>query len=442
MKNLKTFPKGGVHPHDQKRLSEDEPIRNAVIPSLSVVPLLQHLGSPAEPVVKAGDKVAEGTLLGKSKGFVSAQVHSPVPGTVKELREIYLPTGIKSLAVVIELEGEFDRLGKKQSSFNWEALEPKALLDIIIDMGIVGLGGAAFPTHVKFSIPRQSKIEYFVVNGAECEPYLTSDYRLMLEKPREILNGIRVIRKILNTDEIIIGIEENKPAAIEIMEKTASSSDLPIQVVPLALKYPQGDEKQLLKALIGREVPSGGLPLDIGAVVSNVGTVFAIYEAVFLQKPLIERIVTVSGGAIKNPANLKARVGTPIGSLIAECGGFTSVPKKLLIGGPMMGFAAFDLDMPVTKGTSGVLALTAEEVNSSRQTACLGCGRCLVHCPMGLNPTRLFKVIDHLNYDTALKEGLMDCKECGCCAFVCPAYIPLVQAMKLGKRMGKQKVTT
>jgi electron transport complex protein RnfC len=404
-----------------------------------VIPLSQHLGKPSELAVEVGEDVGEGTVLGKAAGFISVPVHSPVPGKVKEIKDVYLPNGMRSQAVVIEMEGEFDRSGKEIETREWEKLSVKELLDIIIENGIVGLGGATFPTHVKFSIPKGKKAEIFLVNGVECEPYLTIDHRLMLEKSDELIEGIKIIRKILEPARIAIGIEENKPDAISLMEEKAREHDLPLEVIPLKLKYPQGDEKLLIKAVTGLEVPSGGLPIDIGAVVSNAGTVFAIYEAVVYGKPLIERLVTVSGGAIKNPANLRVRIGTPIGDLIEECGGFTEAPAKLVVGGPMTGFAVYDLDTPVLKGTSGVLALTAEETNSAARTACISCGRCIDACPMGLNPTILFKQVDHLEYEEALESGLMDCRECGSCGYVCPAHIPLVHGIKLGKRMARKK---
>ncbi len=438
MKDLLTFPRGGIHPEDKKKFTEEKAIRNTSLPVNFVVPLSQHIGRPAECLVSEGDEVSEGMLIGKSTGFISARIHSPVPGVVKSLKEIYLPNGTKTEAVEIELKGEFNRLGKKVTGDDWEKYSSKEIQDIIFDKGIVGLGGATFPCHVKFSIPDGSKVRSFVVNGVECEPYLTADHRLMIEKTAEIIEGIKIISRVIEPEEIIIGIEKNKPDAIELMRNAAVGFDIPVRVVPLKLKYPQGDEKQLLKALTGREVPSGGLPIHIGAVVSNVASVFAVYEAVVYQKPLIERVLTVSGGAIKNPANLKVRIGTPIGELIEDCGGFRVNPEKIVVGGPMMGFSIYDLDTPVTKGTSGILALTSGEVKSAGETHCLSCGRCVTVCPMGLNPTEIYKLIDHLEYDYAGRKGLMDCKECGCCGYTCPAHIPLVHGFKLGKYMAKK----
>jgi len=435
MKGLKTFNRGGVHPPGNKYLSEQKPIKNAVISDLSVIAMSQHLGSPSEAVVSPGDTVREGMLIGKSTGFISGNIHSPVPGTVKEITDIYLPNGNTSKAVVIEMEGEFDRLGKEVIETSWDHFSGKELIDIIHSNGIVGLGGATFPANVKFSIPKGKKAEFLVINGVECEPYLTADHRLMLEKADQIIEGIKIIASIIKPEKLAIGIEINKENAIESIREAALRAELDLDVIGLKVKYPQGDEKQLLKAVTGREVPSGALPIEIGCVVSNVGTVNAVYEAVVLGKPLIERVITVSGGAIKNPQNLKARIGTPIKSLIEECGGFVEKPVKVVVGGPMMGFTIYDLDTPVTKGTSGILALTAREVKGAAQTACISCGRCIAACPMGLNPTTLFKYIDHSDYESAENIGLMDCKECGSCGYVCLARIPLIQGFRLGKRM-------
>jgi electron transport complex protein RnfC len=339
----------------------------------------------------------------------------------------------------VEFEGEFGRSGREPAAGAWESSTAEELLNVVREMGIVGLGGATFPTPIKYSVREGSRVEYFVVNGVECEPFLTADHRLMLEKSEEILVGAAIVARLLSPRQVLIGIEENKPDAIAAMQRASVATGLGYPVIPLKLKYPQGDEKQLLRALIGREVPSGGLPLDIGAVVSNVGTVFAIYEAVALGKPLIERIVTVSGQALDSPANFKVRVGTPIANLIEECGGFSAPPGKIVAGGPMMGFAMSELGVPVTKGVSGVLALPQELTRPAKQTPCISCGRCIAHCPLGLSPTTLFKWIDHQQYEQALAEGLMDCKECGCCGYVCPARLPLVQSMKLGKIMARKK---
>ncbi len=432
-----SFPGGGIHPHDFKSLSNEIPIRNAPVPPQAVIPMHQHMGAPAECLVEPGDEVREGMLIGKAQGVFSANVHSSIPGKVVEIREIYLPTGIRSKAVVIEFEGEFDHSGRVDEQ--WQSKSSQELLEVIREQGIVGLGGATFPTPIKFTIRESSSVEYFVMNGVECEPFLTADHRLMLEKTEGLLTGIAVISRILSPKKVLIGVEENKPDAIEALRRVIAAKDLDIEVVVLKTKYPQGDEKQLLKAAIGREVPSGGLPLDIGAVVSNTGTVFAIYEAVVLGKPLTERIVTVTGPAIANPGNFKVRIGTPVGNLLEECGGLSENAGKIVAGGPMMGFALVDLTVPVLKGTSGLLALTEKQSRARPETSCIGCGRCIAACPFGLSPTTLYKWVDHQEYDEAMAAGLMDCKECGCCGYVCPARIPLIQGMKLGKLMARKK---
>ncbi|MBN2532541.1 MAG: electron transport complex subunit RsxC [Spirochaetales bacterium] len=439
MNEFKTFPQGGIHPREFKVYTKDIPIRNAHIPSIALIPMHQHMGKPAECIVQKGDTLREEMLIGRATGYFSANIHSPIPGTVTDIREMYLPAGLKSTVVVAELAGEFDRAGKSSQKKDWDNLSPKELIDKIADKGIVGLGGATFPAHIKYTLKEGIRLEYFIVNGVECEPYLTADHRLMLEKTEEIIEGIRIIKKILSPENIIIGIEENKPDAISVMERTILDRKLDIEVVRLKTKYPQGDEKQLLKSITGREVPSGGLPLDIGSVVSNVGTVFAIYEAIVYEKPLIERIVTVTGSIIKNPGNFKVRIGTKIGELIEECNGLYELMVKIIAGGPMMGFAVHDLDTPVTKGMSGIIALSRKEVPSWRETACLRCGRCIRVCPLSLNPTRLFKLIEHRQFEEAEKNGLFDCKECGCCGYACPAKLPLVQGMRLGKLMAKKK---
>lgn len=438
MKGLKTFPRGGIHPHDNKKFSRYKEIKLSETPDIVTVPLSQHLGSPAEAIVAPGDKVKEGDLIAKATGFISAPVHSPVSGTVKELKKVFLANGLESDSIVIELDKEAS--APEYSEQDWKNLSKEELVGIVKEKGLVGLGGATFPAYVKFSVPEDKKIDAFVVNGVECEPYLTADHRLMLEKPDEIFTGISIIKKILNPEKVYVGIEKNKEDAIKLLKEKAEKSDLDIEIIPLKMKYPQGDEKQLLKAVLGREVPSGGLPLDIGAVVANVGSVFAVYEAAVLGKSLYERILTVSGGAVKNPSNLKVKVGCTFGDLIEQCGGFKEGPAKIVSGGPMMGFNICDLDTPVTKGTSGILCLTEKEARKYQRYACISCGKCIDVCAFGMNPTRLFKLIDHQDYDQAMNESLMDCKECGCCTFTCPSGIPLVQGMRLGKKMARKRM--
>lgn len=435
----KTFSRGGVHPFDRKEETRSQEIWNAVIPSECIVPLRQHIGAPAESLVSQGDEVREGMLIGAASGFVSANIHAPIPGTVKEIKNIFLPNGIQSEAVVIELAGEFDRLGKVSERREWSDKSAAELIEILKDKGIVGMGGATFPTHVKYSVPKGKKAEYLIANGTECEPYLSADHRLMMEMTDGVLEGLQIARKILGADSVSIGIEDNKPDAIDQFKKRIRALNLDIDVIALEEKYPQGGEKQLIETITGREVPSGGLPIDIGVIVSNTGTLHAIHEAVVHDKPLLERVVTVSGGAVRRPANFKVRIGTSIGELFEEAGGFREVPKKIVAGGPMTGFAVYDLDTPITKGSSGILALTAREVNEAPQTPCINCGRCVRSCPAGLTPTLLYKLIEHEEYKEAVNLGVNDCIECGACSYICPAHIPLVQGIRIGKRLARKK---
>jgi electron transport complex protein RnfC len=432
MKSLKSFPRG-IHPPGRKGLTESKSIETAALPALALIPLSQHIGAPAECLVSPGDSIKEEQLIGKAAGFVSANIHSSIPGTVKEIKEIFLPSGMRTQAVVIELSGEFSRLGKESEKDDWRLLEKEELARRIQDMGVVGMGGATFPTHVKLSIPEGKSCETFIVNAVECEPYLTSDHKIMLTQADEILEGIEILRSLLNPQRVVIGIEANKMDAVELMEEHIKQKGYDIDVIPLKVKYPQGAEKSLIKAIIGKEVPSGKLPLEVGVINANVGTCFAVYEAVVYKKPLIERLVTVSGGAVKNPGVYRVRVGTQVRELFEECGGFIEEPAKIVSGGPMMGFTFYDLDTPVTKGTSGILALTKNEIRKNRVTACLSCGKCINACPMGLNPTKLYKKLDFEMVNEAVDERLMDCVECGSCAYVCPAHLPLVQMFRVGK---------
>ncbi len=438
MRKISTFSKGGVHPADRKDLTCTKEIVRLPIPEIITVPFSQHLGVPAIPNVKKGDAVERGQKIGDAAGFISADIHSPVAGKVLEIKELFLPNGMKAKAAVIEVDQERSALTGKIEN-DWTQMDPQEMVAKVKDLGIVGMGGATFPANVKFTVPKGKKAEYVVINGVECEPYLTSDHRLMLEKGDKILQGSMMIAKMVDAKKIIIGIEKNKPDAMDNLERLIEQNSYPIEIQPLKLKYPQGDEKQLLKATIGKEIQSGTLPIDIGAVVSNVGSTFAVYEAITNDKPLIERVVTVSGGAIKNPGNFLVTIGTPIQTIIDACDGFSETPDKMIAGGPMMGFGFYDLQTPVMKGTSGVLALTKKESIKGEQSACISCGRCVQACPMGLQPTKLYKNIKKANYDTAMAMNLLDCKECGCCAFICPAKLPLVQSMRLGKRMSRKK---
>jgi len=433
----RTFPRGGIHPEEHKEVTRKRHIWNAAIPSHCIVPLLQHAGAPAEATVKRGDRVREGMLIGRAAGSVSAHVHSPIPGVVTELRDLFLPSGVKTTAVVIRLEGEFDRLGKAPQRHEWAKLSRRELLGLIQEHGVVGMGGSSVPTHLKYQLPKGRECTHLILNGCESEPYLSGEHRLMVEHPEEIVEGLQIAAAILRPAHVVVGIEANKPDAIAAVQRVVKEGGLDVRVYPLKVKYPQGDEKQLVRAVMGEEIPSGGSPIDVGAVVSNVSTVMALFEAVCLWKPVIERVVTVSGDAVANPSNLKVRIGTTIGELIQECGGLVKEPERIVCGGPMMGATVTDLSTPVTKDTSAVLALTAAEVHAGEETPCIQCGRCVRSCPMGLEPTLLYKLIDHREYAAAVENGLADCVECGCCSYSCPARIPLVEGMRSGKQVAR-----
>ncbi|WP_455381843.1 electron transport complex subunit RsxC, partial [Salinispira pacifica] len=434
MFGLHTFRGGGIFPYERKSRTREKRIWNAAIPAVAVVPFAQHRGVPAQPLVRPGDRVREGMLIGRTDGEECAPVHSPIPGVVKELISIGLPGGGSSQAAVIALDGEFDRLGREPRLFPWEHLTPEKLIETIAGMGVVGMGGEAIPTALKYRRARSAGIDRLLINGLESEPYMAADHRLMVEKAEQLIEGIRIAERALGVGRTSIAIASDKEEAIDALSTAIASSGASVHLIRMRAKYPQGDEKQLVRVVAGREVPSGGGALDAGVAVSNAATIFAVYEAVVLQKPLIDRVLTVAGGAVRNPGNLKVRIGTPVAELFEECGGFTERPARIVVGGPMMGVGIFDLSTPVTKGTRAILALTQAEVGNAPQTACIQCGRCVRACPMGLEPILLHKYIDHRQFDRAVEAGLSDCQECGACAYVCPAHIPLVQSLKAGKR--------
>lgn len=431
---LRTFAKGGVHPPENK-LSAKKKIEQLNLPELVQIPIAQHIGAPATVLVKRNDNVKVGQIIAQSSGFVSANIHSSVSGTVAKIEEIIDRSGYRRKVVTIKVEGdewleEIDQTTTLKNNITASAAE---IVKKVADSGIVGLGGATFPSHIKLSVPKGSTAEFLIINGVECEPYLTSDHRLMLEKADEMLIGIKIIMKALDVKKAIIGIENNKKDAIELLQEKCSQHQ-GIEVCPLYVKYPQGGEKQLIKATINREVPSGGLPIAVGAVVHNVGTAVAIYEAVQKNKPLFERIVTITGKSIKNPANYKVRIGTPITQLLEKGGCNTEQPDiKIIDGGPMMGKSLNNLDAPVTKGTSGILVVSEKESKRKPVKNCIRCAKCVTACPMGLEPFLLMTLGERSMHDELEKENIMDCMECGSCSFTCPSNRPLLDYIRLGK---------
>ena len=435
MTKAATFERG-IHPADAKGLTKDSPIVKANLPARVVIPLSQHTGAPAKPEVKVGDEVKRFQLIGSSQGFVSAAVHASISGKVTAIGDFLHPSGRMIPSVVIESDGKDESLPLKDNS-DYLKLGRDEIKALIKDAGIVGLGGAAFPTNVKLSPPKEKPIDTVILNGAECEPFLTADHRLMLESPDKIVNGLKIIMKALGVTEGYIGIESNKPDAIKIMQD-AVSGESNIKVWPLKVKYPQGAEKMLIKAIKNREVPCRGLPMDVKVVVQNVGTALAIYEAVRYSKPLIERVVTITGRGIKEPKNMMVRIGTLLSELVEQCGGLADNSVKLIVGGPMMGFAQWTLDIPVVKGTSGILALTEKEyVSSEEYSPCIRCGSCIDVCPMGLNPSMISILAEKGFYEEAKAYNLFDCFECGSCAFVCPSNRPIIQFIRLAKSLVK-----
>ncbi len=431
---LKTFPKGGVHPPEYK-LSADKPIKKLDIPKQITIPVQQHLGRPGKILVQKKDKVKVGQLLVQAEGFVSANIHSSVSGTVSKIDKVFDASGYPVDAIVIKVEGdEWDESIDTSPDLKTEiTLSGEEIIKKISEMGIVGLGGATFPSHVKLSIPKGKKCDLLIINGVECEPFLTSDHRLMLEKTEEILVGTRILMKALQVDRAVIGIEANKPDAIEKM-LSAVDKYPGISVQPLKVKYPQGGEKQLIKAITGREVPSGGLPIDVGVVVHNVGTTFAVYEAVQKNKPLFERVVTITGPSVKEPGNYLVRIGTPISALIEAAGGLPEDTKKIISGGPMMGRALKTPEVPVIKGTSGVLLLPDRMAYRREIQPCIRCAKCVQACPQGLEPYLLMTAGEKQLWDLAEEHHVMDCIECGSCSYICPSSRPLVDYIRFGKR--------
>ena len=432
---MRTFKIGGVHPRDNKQFSAHQPITECPLPKQAIIPLVQHIGAPAQAVVEVGAKVKVGELLAKAGGFVSANICSPVSGTVTKIDATTDAWGAPMQAIFIDVEGdvwmpEIDRTPDLKEQCT---LDPKAIIDKIAAAGIVGLGGACFPTHVKLLPPPGKKAEVLIVNGVECEPYLTCDHQLMLEHGAEIIVGIKILMKALGVERAIIGIENNKKDAIEHMRKLAQSQ-LGIEVMPLKLRYPQGGEKQLIDACIGRQVPSGALPIEVGAVVDNVATIYAVYEAVQKNKPLISRVMTVTGKNVAKPGNYSVRFGTPIEDVIALAGGIPVDTGKIIGGGPMMGRAMDHVEgMPANKRLSGLLFLPEAESIRPEEDNCIRCGKCVQACPMGLEPYLLQRMSELEMWDELEKHDIMDCIDCGCCVYTCPAHRRLLDGIRPGK---------
>ena len=432
---LKTF-RGGVHAPDRKEATRGKPIEVLPAPARVVIPLQQHTGAPCEALVKEGDLVSLGQKIGESKSFVSAPVHASIAGKVTGVQALphpVLPRPVLSVVIEAEATAAGSPAGwpaAAGAAGGWQALDNEEIKKRIREAGVVGLGGAAFPTHVKLSPSAEKPIDALILNGVECEPYLTNDHRLMLERGEEILEGARIVQKVLGVRRACLGIEANKLDAIRHMSKLAAGTG--VEVVGLKVKYPQGAEKQLIKAVLGREVPSGGLPFDVGVVVQNVGTVLAVLEAVAAGKPLIERVLTVGGDGVAEPKNLLVRIGTSFAAVLAACGGTqTNGESKVLMGGPMMGIAQYSLEVPVIKGTSGILVF--RRGRQEKETPCIKCGRCVEVCPMGLMPVRIADYAEKDNFAMCLEYGVKDCIECGACAFVCDTKRPLVHWVKYAK---------
>ena len=430
---LRTFRIGGIHPPENK-LSAGKKITALDTPKQVVIPLGQHIGAPAQAVVKKGDLVKVGTLLAKAGGFVSANIHSSVSGKVNKIDDVVDASGYRRPAIYIDVEGdEWEETIDQSATLVKEcALSSKEIIDKIAAAGIVGMGGATFPTQVKLMPPPGNKADLVIINAVECEPYLTADHSLMLEKGEEILVGVSILMKAVNVSRAVIGIENNKPDAIAHLRKLAADYK-GIEIMPLQMKYPQGGEKQLIDAVIRRQVKSGALPISEGALVQNVGTAYAVYEAVQKNKPLFERVVTVTGKALTSPSNFLVRIGTPIRCLIDAAGGMPENTGKIISGGPMMGKALASVDAPVCKGSSGVLLLTREESVRKPARDCIRCAKCVNVCPMGLNPTLLMTATEFQNWELAEKNHITDCIECGSCSYTCPANRPLLDRIRLGK---------
>ena len=434
---LRTFRIGGVHPEENK-ITAEIATKVAELPKQAIFPLCQHIGAPAKPVVAKGDKVKDGTLIAEAGGFVSAPIYSSVSGTVFKIDSVIDATGYRKPAIIINVEGDeweesIDRSDKLETYEAHPELTPEEIVERIKVAGVTGMGGAGFPTFIKLCPPPTAKAECVIINGVECEPYITSDYRLMMEHADEILVGLKLLMKAAKVDKGYIGIEDNKPAAIELLEQ--KTADMPnIEIVPLAKKYPQGGEKQLVDAVIRRQVPAPpAIPVNVGAIVQNVGTAFAVYEAVMKRKPLFERYTTVTGKLVKNPGNFLVRMGTTFGQMIDACGGIPEGDNKVLAGGPMMGKSVSSLDVPVCKGTNSITVISGDEARRKEAQPCIRCAKCVSACPMGLEPYLLATASAMHDWERVENEGIVSCISCGSCQFTCPSHRPILDNILLGK---------
>jgi len=428
---LKTFP-GGIHPHDSKQYSMNKAIEEMPLPGKVIISLSQHIGAPAKPLVKIGDEVLAGQMIAEAGGFVSIPMHASVSGKITKVAKFPHPTGTLCEAIEITSDGENNWIELVDDS-NFMELSAEEMKTRIAAAGVCGMGGAGFPTHVKLSPPADKPIDTVILNGVECEPFLTADYRIMMEQAEDIIAGLKILMKVVNAKKGIVGIEENKPDTIKYFKKLLKSEPN-LKVVGCKLKYPQGAEKQLIYAATKRSVPNkGGLPMAVGVVVQNVGTAIAVYEAVRYKKPLIDRVITVSGKIVNNPKNIKAKVGTLYSDLLEYCGSTTVEIGKVISGGPMMGFAIPTLETPMTKGSSGLLLFDKKEAHKDDESVCLRCARCVDICPMNLVPSLIANNVRYDDFGMAEKYGVMDCIKCGSCSYVCPSHIKLIQWIDIGK---------
>ncbi len=430
---MKTFPSGGIHPPENK-LTAEMAIASLPAPESVTIPVSQHIGAPATIIVNKGDYVKTGQIIATSKGFVSSNIHSSVSGKVNKTDTVIDTTGYKQTAVFIDVEGDewIETIDRSDEIVSEIKLSSDEIIEKCLESGIVGLGGATFPSHIKLKVPAGKKCDFLIINGVECEPFLTSDYRLMVEKGEEILIGVTILMKALGVDKAMFGIENNKPAAIKHLTEL-SKKFKGISIHALKVKYPQGAEKQLIKALINREVPAGHLPVDVGAVVHNAGTAFAVYEAVQKNKPLFERVVTITGKTMTRPGNFLVRTGTPVRKLIEAAGGLPADTGKIVNGGPMMGKAINNIDVPVVKGTSGIILFPANESERAEINPCIRCARCISVCALKLEPFLLMTLSEKNMFERAEQEGITNCMECGSCSYSCPAGRPILDYVRLGK---------